>query len=298
MQTQARSSAELSYKQIGDVIQKMLDAVATNRRMYETQLQRTHSMQMQAQAAAKELAVAQLKRQRGSGSRGSEDGTLISNALLPGATLSAVGGPVRTRVRVSSSSSVRSSRSSSGGDRSSLMVAQLLPRPYDPPTSPLPPSPPSYASDRYGSIGGDEIPDTPFSPASPRTPSSSTTIAGAVEVVGVPLSRFASTSTSSYSRNHPLETIRRQRNMTYPTEQVDHPGFIDDFGIAVNKQQPNRPLATSQTVVNLQTTTFTSSPYHHDDSNNSVQDEEKVLACQELQRWLPVPGDYDDGYYQ
>ncbi|KAG0194245.1 hypothetical protein DFQ28_000964 [Apophysomyces sp. BC1034] len=63
MQIQARQSAELSYKQISDVVEQLMRAVQRNRDAYESNLQQTQALQQQAQDAAQELATAQLRLQ-------------------------------------------------------------------------------------------------------------------------------------------------------------------------------------------------------------------------------------------
>ncbi|KAF7728350.1 hypothetical protein EC973_006291 [Apophysomyces ossiformis] len=63
LQIQARQSAELSYKQITDVVDQLMAAVQKNREAYEYNLRQTLVLQQQAQDAAQELATAQLRLQ-------------------------------------------------------------------------------------------------------------------------------------------------------------------------------------------------------------------------------------------
>lgn len=108
MQTQARQSAELSYKHITDVVTNMMNAVHANRKAYEARQQRTQALQMQAQAAAQELAVAQLRLQSSNSIAASS-----VRSGLGGANLSAVGGVRSTYNRSPSAYSTGSSNSSS-----------------------------------------------------------------------------------------------------------------------------------------------------------------------------------------
>ncbi|CAO3648984.1 unnamed protein product [Cunninghamella blakesleeana] len=100
LQRQAKQTAELNYKQILDVVDSMLKAVHKNEQRYKATYERTEELQLQAQSAAQEMAIAQLR--------------LQSNRVTS-ANLSAVGAP-RLHAREGSVSSY-----SSGSDRTGIV---------------------------------------------------------------------------------------------------------------------------------------------------------------------------------
>lgn len=126
MQMQARQHAEISLRQIVPVVDSLIEAVQRNRKIYQEQEQRTMAMQMQAQNAAQELAVAQLRLQGAS--------SIQQGRPLPGATLSAVGASIGTPAvsvmshRSNSDTSSRSSRGSRGSDISTSGSSDVLTR--------------------------------------------------------------------------------------------------------------------------------------------------------------------------
>ncbi|KAI9302984.1 hypothetical protein BJ944DRAFT_241858 [Cunninghamella echinulata] len=99
LQQQGRQAAELNYKQILDVVESMLKAVQKNEQRYKLTHERTEELQLQAQSAAQEMAIAQLR---------------LQSSRVTGANLSAVGAP-RLRYREGSVSSY-----SSGSERTGL----------------------------------------------------------------------------------------------------------------------------------------------------------------------------------
>ncbi|KAI8099890.1 uncharacterized protein BX664DRAFT_355264 [Halteromyces radiatus] len=106
MQLQARQTAELNYKQILDVVDDMLRLVARNGQRFNTSQDRVREIQLQAQSAAQELAIAQLR---------------LQSTRVTSANLSAVGVP-RGRARNSSTSSYSSS---SNSDRGTAMAPSI-----------------------------------------------------------------------------------------------------------------------------------------------------------------------------
>ncbi|ORZ03006.1 hypothetical protein BCR43DRAFT_510122 [Syncephalastrum racemosum] len=126
MQMQARQHAEISLRQIVSVVDILMEAVERNRKTYQEQEQRTMAMQLQAQTAAQELAVAQLRLQGA--------GNVLQGRPLPGATLSAVGASMGTPAvsvishHSNSDNSSRSSRASRGSDISTSGSSDVLAR--------------------------------------------------------------------------------------------------------------------------------------------------------------------------
>lgn len=102
---QERRSSELALKNLEGVIHALLAAVRKNARDFEEQNFRNMEFQLQAQNAAQELAIAQVRLQQ----QGSRSGSAMSNA-----NLSAVGVPPRpSRILSSSNTSTTSSTNSS-----------------------------------------------------------------------------------------------------------------------------------------------------------------------------------------
>ncbi|CAO3599032.1 unnamed protein product [Absidia cylindrospora] len=119
MQQQARQAAELNYKQILDVVDDMLRSVTQNGQRFNTSHDKAREIQLQAQSAAQELAIAQLR--------------LQSNRATS-ANLSAVG-IQRMRTTNSVSSSYSSGSGNSHSDRAtvipvgSISTARVSPSP-------------------------------------------------------------------------------------------------------------------------------------------------------------------------
>jgi hypothetical protein len=98
---QERRTCELSLKNIESVVHSLIVAVRKNMREYEEQSYRNVEFQMQAQAAAQELATAQVRLQG------------RAPSAMSSTNLSAFGGPTRSRNHSTSAASTTSSTNSS-----------------------------------------------------------------------------------------------------------------------------------------------------------------------------------------
>ncbi|ORE06378.1 RNI-like protein [Rhizopus microsporus var. microsporus] len=216
---QERKSCELALKNIEGVIQNLMITIQKNMRNYEEQHSRNMEFQLQAQAAAQELAIAQVRLQSGRANS------------VNSFNLSAVGGRQGSSSSASSTtSSVRGGavgrKNSTGGAyprlgayhpltrASTILNSDYYPRSVSSPISPSFPASTSIDSRMFSARNrDDDMFNKPHSYGSqpPVTP-----------------------STDQYYRQDYLDSssglISPPLGMSFGTRHVDDPGFISDFG--------------------------------------------------------------------
>ena len=273
MQNQTRRSAESNYTKITGVVNKMMQAVGENSKRHETEQRHIRTMKLQAEYAAEELAIAQLRLQS----------TPSSPSNVPVSSASASSRYTYYTAPDNNSSAIISRSPSQHNSVANHHITQ----------SPLPSPPPpwnmslsSSAStrqqlkqqqqhqqlnqyrDSQPTISSSMTPveyqyynTYPETPVSIRRASTPEEYIGHYEEAFVPMSPSAisrtsadvSTPVSAATQDAPAPPPRRdipsnsstpprrpprRRHVTEPTidENFDHPGFIDDFGIIVRQE--------------------------------------------------------------
>lgn len=319
MIAQERKKCEMALKNFESVIHSLMVAVRKNMREQEEQNYRNMEFQMQAQAAAQELAIAQVRLQG------------RSPSAMSGTNLSAVGISSRTRHGSSSNASTTSStnssiygslsrsasrnthqnsmqgsnhnnnRRSAYGSEYSVGSGMISPSPYSPnnysdsrmyrsPSNNIHEEPTLAKPHSYDGVNNNMLLQSPTMMHSPVTPSTEYTD---------PYYRHngaeyaESSSTVNY---HPFSHQQHQQMMTIDGNSyngMDDPGFISDFGYVDDFEQgmmiDPHYLAHHQKAMSS-TTGISSSTAA--DRRDSIWNEEQI--AQRLQRGLYLPPDERD----
>ncbi|KAG2218421.1 hypothetical protein INT45_013165 [Circinella minor] len=270
MQNQTRRSAESNYTKITGVVNKMMQAIEENSKRHEAEQQNIRTMQLKAEYAAEELAIAQLRLQSTPSSP--------SSALASSASSSSRH-TYYTAADKYSTSFISRPRSQHNSTVNYHITQSPLPSP--PPPWNISPSSSSSTQQQQQSQKEKQYRDSQATIASamtpvkfqydhtyPDTPISIRRASTPEEYIGPYEEEFVHMAPSAISctsadacttvpassqhppvpppprRNVPSNSSipprrpPRRRHVTEPTidENFDHPGFIDDFGIIVRQE--------------------------------------------------------------
>ncbi|KAI9498836.1 hypothetical protein BDB00DRAFT_924655 [Zychaea mexicana] len=275
MQNQTRRSAEASYSKITGVVNKMMQVVEENHKQYQVEQRHIRAMRLQAEYAAEELAIAQLRLQSDTSMASHHVGSRYTYSSIDSGATGNISSRSASVSTIGQGSAVSAGQSTTAGYH---ITQSPLPSPPPPWTSSSSPPLPAFSSSTSTSTtrhqhhhhdSGMSIQLTPaeyqyntypLTPAStrrsstpeeyighyeeavssdiapPAAPAAASTIVLASSSLSTPTTSAAPPRRTSNATT--ARRVTRRRHATEPTvnENYDHPGFVDDFRIIVRQE--------------------------------------------------------------